>query len=161
MDRFRQALEDCLLEDLGFSGDPFTWRRSSHTCAHYVRERLDRAVADVEWRTHFPNFTLRNGDPRHSDHRPVILTVEDVVVGSRGRSTPAFRFEAGWVQEENCSAIVENAWKLSMHTGSGVVADAVRGVAADLWDWSRNILGDLEKRIKYVKRQLEASRRRP
>ena len=57
--------------------------------------------------------------------------------------------------------IVENAWKLSMYTGSGVVADAVRGVAADLWDWSRNILGDLEKRIKYVKRQLEACRRRP
>lgn len=30
----------------------------------------------------------------------------------------------------------------------GTVVDAVKEVAADLWDWSRNILGDLEKRIK-------------
>jgi hypothetical protein len=57
-------------------------------------------------------------------------------------------------------AIVENAWRLSMNTGTGVVSDAVRGVASHLWDWSRNILGDLEKRIKHVKRELEACRRR-
>ncbi|PUZ46701.1 hypothetical protein GQ55_7G103600 [Panicum hallii var. hallii] len=109
MDQFRQALEECSLVDLGFA-----------------------AVADVAWRALFPNFSVRNGDPRHSDHRPVIVIVEEEM----------------------------NAWRLSMNTGTGVVSDAVRGVASDLWDWSRNILGDLEKRIKHVKRELEGCRRR-
>lgn len=72
---------------------------------------------------------------------------------------PTFRFEAGWVQEDNCEAIVENAWKLAMDVRAGRVAEAVKGVAGDLWDWSRNILGDLEKRIKCARRALEACRK--
>jgi len=134
MDRFREVLEECSLDDLGFAGDPFTWRNHSHTDAHYIRERLDRAVADAAWRTRFPNFLVRNGDPRHSDHRPVIVTMEGEVVCSGRGGGHAFRFEAGWVQEENCAMIVESAWKLSMNTGTGRVADAVKGVAGDLWD---------------------------
>ena len=31
MDRFRQVLEECSLGDLGFAGDPFTWRNCSVT----------------------------------------------------------------------------------------------------------------------------------
>ena len=27
---FRKALEDCDLHDLGFTGDPFTWRNNHH-----------------------------------------------------------------------------------------------------------------------------------
>uniref|UniRef100_A0A0D9WB52 Uncharacterized protein n=1 Tax=Leersia perrieri TaxID=77586 RepID=A0A0D9WB52_9ORYZ len=44
--------------------------------------------------------------------------------------------------------------------GTGWVSDAVRDVAGDLWDWSKNILGDLEKRIKAAKKSLEVCRRR-
>jgi hypothetical protein len=47
MDAFRRALEDANLEDLGFVGDAFTWRNNWHLAQGYVRERLDRAVANV------------------------------------------------------------------------------------------------------------------
>lgn len=43
---------------------------------------------------------------------------------------------------------------------SGKVAEGVTDVVADLCDWSKNILRDLEKRIKYTKKALEACRRR-
>jgi hypothetical protein len=39
-----------------------------------------------------------------------------------------------------------------MNVRGGSVATAVGDVAADLWDWSKNILGDLEKRLKNVKK---------
>ena len=39
-------------------------------------ERLDRAVADGEWRAWFPTFKVTNGDPKHSDHRPVIMETD-------------------------------------------------------------------------------------
>jgi hypothetical protein len=46
MDKFKEALDDYGLHDLGFEGDVFTWRNNSHISEHYIRERLDRAVAD-------------------------------------------------------------------------------------------------------------------
>jgi hypothetical protein len=43
----------------------------------------------------------------------------------------------------------------------GRVHDAVQNVAPDLMDWSRNVLGDLEKRIKWTRKALENCRRGP
>jgi hypothetical protein len=40
MQAFQDALTDCDLEDLGFSGEPFTWKRGR------ISERLDRAVTN-------------------------------------------------------------------------------------------------------------------
>lgn len=156
MDRFKGALDECGLEDLGYTGDMFTWRNNCKSSQQYIRERLDIAVADRAWQNHFPDFHVRNGDPHHSDHRPVIVTFGEGVAGQVRNGSAGFIFEAEWVHEENCEAVVSNAWRLSMNTGTGRVADAVRDVAGDLWDWSRNILGDLEKRIKKVKKDLEA-----
>ncbi|OEL18601.1 hypothetical protein BAE44_0020380 [Dichanthelium oligosanthes] len=159
MDRFREALEDCSLTDLGFMGDPFTWCNNCHNSDGYIRERLDRAVADIDWRSRFPSYRVINGEPRHSDHRPIIVVLneEEGAIGSQ--AAPAFRFEAGWAKEEECATIVENAWKLTVGPRAGSVEDAVREVAAELLDWSRNVLGDLEKRIKRARRALEECRR--
>jgi hypothetical protein len=81
---------------------------------------------------------------------------EDFVqnTGRRG-----FHFEAAWVGEENCEVTVNNAWRLSMRTRGGKVAEAVMDVACDLWDWSKNVLGDLGKRIKHARKALEMCRR--
>lgn len=38
MDRFREALEECDLVDLGFSGDMFTWWNNSHIGDPYIRK---------------------------------------------------------------------------------------------------------------------------
>jgi hypothetical protein len=68
-------LEDCDLHDLGYTGDPFTWRNHHHLAASYIKERLDHAVANITWRRRFPLVKVKNGDPRHSNHRPVIVDV--------------------------------------------------------------------------------------
>jgi endonuclease/exonuclease/phosphatase family metal-dependent hydrolase len=84
MDRFNEALEDCGLHDLGFTGDPFTWHNNSHDASRYIRERLDRVVATQEWCNKFMSYRVEHGDPRHSDHRPVIIHInEDVPVQRR------------------------------------------------------------------------------
>lgn len=41
MEKFRQALEDCQLHDLGYVGDAFTWRNHHRDAASYTKERLD------------------------------------------------------------------------------------------------------------------------
>ncbi|XP_073357949.1 uncharacterized protein [Aegilops tauschii subsp. strangulata] len=48
MRAFREVLEDCSLQDLGFSGVPFTWDNRQAGGAN-VKARLDRAVANAEF----------------------------------------------------------------------------------------------------------------
>jgi len=147
MDRFRRALEDCSLTDLGYMGDMFTWWSNSHQSDNYIREQLDRAVADAAWCNRFPNIRVTNGDPYHSDHRPIIVEMKEEVGDRHNPKGNSLKFEAGWIQEDNCRMIVQNAWNLTMDARAGKVVDAVWEVGADLWNWSRNILGGLEKRI--------------
>lgn len=109
MDNFRHALEECGVEDLGFEGDIFMWRNNSHNFEGYIREWLDRAVANPEWQEMFPNVKVINGDPRHSDHRPLVIDTGPVVERRRVGGV-GFRFEAAWVEEEGCKQVVKDAW---------------------------------------------------
>lgn len=72
-----------------------------------------------------------------------------------------FKFEAKWLEEEACEGIVENAWKTSSDIHGREVSETLREVAKDLIDWSKNVLGDLEKRIARTKKELERWRRAP
>lgn len=90
MDSFRVALEDCGLSDLGFSGDQFTWRNNSKCQDRYIKERLDRAVADVCWRNHFPGGHVRNGNMYHSDHRAIVIDTEEPEMHHNQRSHKFF-----------------------------------------------------------------------
>lgn len=110
MDQFREALEACDLQDLRFYGDMFTWRNNNHRVEGYIRERLDRAVANPLWRGLFPSARVFNGDPRHSDHRPVVITTEKEGRRDRSGGGGGFNFEACWLEEENFKRVVEEAW---------------------------------------------------
>jgi len=93
MDKIRDALEDCSLTDLGFAVDPFTCRNNSHSKILYISKR---GWINVAWRTKFPNFKVINGEPRHFDHRPMIVLLENPPTESSGGARPRpFRFEAG------------------------------------------------------------------
>lgn len=73
----------------------------------------------------------------------------------------AFKFEASWLMEDNCADVVAAAWAASDVWGEGRVMDKLRSVANSLYSWNVNVLGDLEKRIKKLKKELESCRRLP
>jgi ribonuclease HI len=160
MEHFRKVLEDCNLEDLGFEGDAFTWRNHHHKVEGYIKERLDRAVGNVEWRSMFPLVRVVNGDPRHSDHRPIIVDcgdMESINIGCRRDVSP--KFEAKWLEEEDCYERVERAWTEARETGEINMVQVQKKILGDLREWDKNVLGELEKRISQVKKELERCRR--
>lgn len=120
MENFRQALEDCGLHDLGYVGDTFTWRNNHHAAASFIKERLDREVANTQWRSKFPLVRVINGEQRHSDHRPIIVDVgERELRRWEGPREVLKKFEARWLEEEDCMEKVEEAWGSAMVDGGG------------------------------------------
>ncbi|KAA3462519.1 reverse transcriptase [Gossypium australe] len=50
---FRKVLEECQLEDIGYSGVWFTWERGNFANTN-IEERLDRGVENERWKSLFP-----------------------------------------------------------------------------------------------------------
>lgn len=156
MDHFKSALEDCGMHDLVFTDDIYTWWNHHHDNNKYVRQRLDRAVAMESWCQRFLGYKVFNEEPRHSDHRPVVLHTVDEQGGVwKERRASSFQFEARWLEEEQCDSVIDNAWARGGARVEQKLADRLKQVASDLQDWSKTDLGNLEKRISRTKKEVE------
>jgi len=117
-------------------------------------------VANEEWRSLFPGVKIINGDPRHSDHRTIIISTKKDEGGKRKASGGlAFHFEASWLKEDRCEEVVCDAWGEALQNGMSKSHDALRTMASCLQQWSDHVLGDLEKRRKYIKIELSVVER--
>ena len=87
--KFLEVLEACGLVDLGAVGLSFTRSRKIQG-NHIMSKHLDRALACVDWRCHFPEAFVENLSRFHSDHSPVYVRCGGVplVQGER-----PFRFQ--------------------------------------------------------------------
>jgi hypothetical protein len=75
---------------MGYSGDLYTWQRGQ------IRERLDRAVANLQWSNLFPQAALINSEMIRSGHRPILMDTGYLAPSQLGRGKK--RFEARWLQ---------------------------------------------------------------
>lgn len=143
MDKFQEALDYCRLEDLSFEGDKFTWWNNNHRWENYIQQRLDMGVANEGWRNWFGRFRVVNGDQRHSNHGPIIITMEEAggesirEEGARGKGCGRhnFKFEARWLEEQQCDQLVKEAWGQAMENGGLYVKDGLNRVAGKIQCW--------------------------
>jgi hypothetical protein len=71
---FQEVLEDCQLCDLGFKGPKFTWNDRLGG-ATFTKERLDRAMANTEWRVSFPAMDVTVLAKWSFDHHPILFVL--------------------------------------------------------------------------------------
>lgn len=117
------------------------------------------AVANTAWRCKFPLVRVINGDPRHSDHRPIIVDVGDRELRRWGKPREVLRkFEAWWLEEEECATKVEETWSAALMEGEARMMELQGWVLRELWEWDRTVLGVLEKMVKNARRELERCR---
>jgi hypothetical protein len=154
MQNFRDALEDCQLQDMAYIGDRFTWRRRS------IRERLDRSICNREWNLLFPLSGSVNEGMTKSDHRPVLIdtTFHEGVEAPNPKSGK--RFEARWLNEPSVDEIVRGAWERAKESNQRLI-NTLADMHTDLHEWDREILKGLKKRIDRVENELQDLRRGP
>jgi hypothetical protein len=117
MGLFQNVLGECGLSDLGFKGSKFTWS-NGHQDGTYMKERLDRAVANWAWCGLFRNREVCVLPTITSDHTPLLLrTFGDNE--SYTRYYESFKFEAKWLADEECMGVIKEAWSMGGMSNCG------------------------------------------
>ncbi|XP_030941442.1 uncharacterized protein LOC115966334 [Quercus lobata] len=152
MDEFRTALEKCNLADLGFLGYRFTWNNKRPGHAN-TRQRLDRAVANVEWRSKYLATIVTHLFSHASDHLPIILqamTERRMNV----RSKKGFKFEEVWLMWDDCEAVVRESWNTYGGAASPLdaVKEKIKRCGANLQAWGAVRTNPDTKRIKALEK---------
>ncbi|KAK3222272.1 hypothetical protein Dsin_009297 [Dipteronia sinensis] len=127
MEAFREVINDCDLDDLGYSGPAFTWCNKRGD-GEMVQERLDRGLCNYQWKEIFKDTTVSHLEFWKSDHRPILIDINPMnnqcapVVGNRRR----FHFEESLADSKDCVALIGSLW------GKGGSASDMHGVVGDI-----------------------------
>jgi hypothetical protein len=95
----------------------------------------------------FPQFRVVHGDPYHSDHRSVIVHLEEEDRFRGGRRMDLLGLRLGVLRRR----VVMRWWgRLGRTVGGGAlgVSAALKSVAYNLQAWDEDVVGDLPKRIR-------------
>ena len=72
MQEFRDVLDECGFRDLGYVGGKFTWCNGQRD-GHIIWERIDRAVAMIDWIEKFPDTKIVHLECGTSDHKSIVI----------------------------------------------------------------------------------------
>ncbi|CAL1377897.1 unnamed protein product [Linum trigynum] len=154
MAAFSECLTEVGLQDLGFSGYPYTWENCRRN-GGYIEESLDRFVANHEWRACWRNGQVLHFDATRSDHRPVACDT----LGEEDEETRwgwSFHFEAQWTKHPECENMIATAWGSA--TGNALMK--CTQVKDSLDGWSRAAFPNFRRQKARIRRALNALERR-
>jgi hypothetical protein len=114
MDQCRNALDECHLKDLGYKEAMHTWTNGRHD-ENFIKERLDRAVANIEWTALFHEVTVFVLAARASDHKPLLMRFIQCNNKASLKFCRSFKFEAKQQQETDYGDVLQEAWRDGNH----------------------------------------------
>ncbi|XP_073362819.1 uncharacterized protein [Aegilops tauschii subsp. strangulata] len=155
MRAFREVLDDCAMQDLGYSGVPYTWDNRQAGSAN-VKARIDRGVANSEFLQHFELARVRHISAIESDHCFVFVETR-VSVDRRGPRQ--FRYENVWQSHVDYDRIVADLWRKN-HSGQGLasISATLQCMQVELGTWGAREFGCLAKTVKKLQKKLELLR---
>lgn len=134
---FQQTILSSGLQDMGFTGNKFTW---SNNCrgTSYIAARLDRAPCNHRWHSTATDPLLSHLPKHSSDHCPLLLSHNQrpfsVIV--------PFKFEAMWLQHPDFLSLVADNWNSGMEGNSQfVLAQKLKSLKQILKVWNKNVFG--------------------
>ncbi|GAU25702.1 hypothetical protein TSUD_216310 [Trifolium subterraneum] len=149
---FRDAVLDAGLIDIELIGYPFTWFKSLGT-DRVVEEKLDRALANVEWCNLFIHAKLECLTSTASDHYPLLLSWEQRTLHSK--PPKQFKFENSWLIELDFDQFVRQYWNSSVEN---TITHKLNNCATTLSEWSNENCHKTRRDIENYRQKLETAR---
>ncbi|XP_025702516.1 uncharacterized protein [Arachis hypogaea] len=144
--RFKRWIEDCMLIDRGSVGPKFTWRGPQWENLERVFKRLDRALANADWRIKFHEARVEVLARVKSDHHPLLITMKPK--DNLANNKP-FRFEAMWSRHPDFKQFVESHWSGAQHWGRSLLA-----LAENLMVWNKEVFGHIGRQKRSLMRRI-------
>ena len=152
MEGFREVIDTCGFQDMGFEGPKFTWCNQRLNKGR-IQLRLDKVLASVEWAEHYQNARVYHIMEPTSDHCAILLTDQQHPPIQRQKR---FHFEEAWTKYEKCKEVIQEAWINYSSTQSTVgLVEALTECAAGLSRWSRTDLGYYPRKIQEKRKSLQ------
>ena len=151
VDAFREALESCQLQDLGYKG--YTWNNMRPGEAN-SKIRLDRAMANKDWTGKFQMSRVTHLSAHASDYLPIMLHVQSFVPQKRERG---FEFKDSWFLMEDFEDIVKEAWGSEVDVAQGLASTIkkIQVCGAELMKWGLARTTPDEEAIKQIQKRLD------
>lgn len=132
MKGFRNAINVCGFQDMGYEGPNFTWcnRRSE---GERIRLRLDRVLATIDWMELYHNSKVYHIVDSTSNHCALLLTDQQAPPNHGKRQ---FHFEA------------------ALQSSNGLV-EGLKDCASRLARWKRSDLGHIPRKIQEKRKSLQ------
>lgn len=100
MAKFVNCCNSCDLMDVKFCGPRFTWHNGR------MQERLDWALANLHWYSHFSNAFSEHLNWFKSNHRSILVRLG--TINRDWRTSKRFRFIATWITEASFKELVRS-----------------------------------------------------
>ena len=95
-DKPRKVINNNVLIDIHFSGNPFTWSNIRDRLAN-IKEMLDRVFSNDKWRILFPKVAMRHILASTFNHSPILLLSK----GEDRNIKRPFKFEEAWTRDKS------------------------------------------------------------
>lgn len=162
MEDFRNTLEACQLFDLGFIGPKYTWMNGRDN-EEFTKERLERALGNLEWCNTFSEAEVQILEARSSDHKPMLVNMGGFKKQNHVKNM-GFCYEASWALEDDFQGVVKEAWaggnngqhiEMDRVSGMSTLCNKLHGCAGVLRSWGKEKLGNANHSIRNITAQLQ------
>ncbi|KAL0316499.1 UNVERIFIED_CONTAM: hypothetical protein Sradi_5528100 [Sesamum radiatum] len=143
-------MAECNLNNIGFQGTKYT-RCNRRQAPGTVRARLDRACANPTWLEKYPDATVTHRANYNSDHRMLLMELTPRDKRNKIIKKSHFRFEARWLQSEECKRVVEAAWSRMVDRDAHIrLWKKIQDCRVGLLQWNRVEFEQPRREIKQL-----------
>src|SRR5665811_421922 len=103
---FREVVEFCSFEDLGWRGVPFTWDNKQQGDSN-IKARLDRAFANASFLSLFEFSSVKHISSTSSDHCCILAELCSSPQNAWSRGQRSFRSENVWQTHSGYDELVK------------------------------------------------------
>lgn len=130
---FREAVAECKLNDLGYTGLPYTWDNRQEGDRN-VKVRLDRALGDDKFMDSLGATSVHHVQLAESDHCALLVKVKawEEAANQGGGKVKPFRYENMWQRHEGYMDFVRQEWGSSGGIGLAGISATLNSLQGSL-----------------------------